>query len=100
MPTMGRFIRVCCKNTAENVKLLVIMGYRDNTAIDTRPQQHLRLNIWTLEFHAQHRLDSLLLSTEDLAAMVLMPSIDVIEQYIYMLQDEALAKFGAALKSC
>lgn len=99
MSIMPRFIRVCCKNTDENVKLLDIMGYRGLPSTDIQ-HQHLRLNIWTLEFQARHRLDSLLLATEDLAAMVLMPSIDVIEQYIYMLQDEALAKFGAALKEC
>ena len=56
------------------------------------------LNIWTLEATTERSQSGLLLSTEDLEVIALLPTTDAVENYIYMLQDEAAAKFNEAKK--
>lgn len=99
MSTMPRLIRVSCNDNPTNRILLRKMGYSLTLWTKSRTE-YIHLNIWTLEASSQSRQFGLLLTKEDLEVIALLPTIDAVENYIYMLQDEALAKFGAALKEC
>lgn len=71
------------------------MGYR--TVHYKGASQYLSINIWTLEAYGTTRQTGIVLYPQDLEIMALLPTIDAIEQYIYMLQDERAAKFKEAL---
>ncbi len=82
-------IRVCCRNTVENVKILELMGYRISSIFNNQ-QKYWCLNIWTLEATTLFRQDGLLLTTEHLTAIAMIPSIDAVEQFIHTLQGDAI----------
>lgn len=96
MSTMPRLIRVCCNNNANELELLSTMGYRIKHY--SLNHSYLHLNIWVESGHSEPRQDGLLLTTADLEVIALLPTIDAVENYIYMLQDEAAAKFNEARK--
>ena len=81
-----RQIRVCCSNTERNKEILELMGYRYHLLFNNQ-HKFLCLNIWTLEASALFRQEILLLTTEHLMAIAMIPTIDVVEQFIYTLQD-------------
>ena len=96
MSIMPRLIRVCCNNNADELELLSTMGYRIKHY--SLNHTYLHLSIWVKLGHSEPRQDGLLLSTEDLEVIALLPTTDAVEKYIYMLQDEAAAKFNEAKK--
>ena len=96
MSTMPRLIRVSCNNNADELELLSTMGYRIRHY--SLNHTYLHLDIWVKVGHSEPRQDGLLLSTEDLEVIALLPTADAVEKYIYMLQDEAAAKFNEAKK--
>lgn len=96
MSIMPRLIRVCCNNNADELELLSTMGYRIKHY--SLNHTYLHLNIWVKFGHSEPRQDGLLLSTEDLEVIALLPTTYAVEKYIYMLQDEAAAKFNEAKK--
>ena len=96
MSTMPRLIRVCCNNNADELELLSTMGYRIRH--HSLNHNYLHLNIWVESGHSEPRQDGLLLTTTDLEVIALLPTIDAVENYIYVLQDEAAAKFNEAKK--
>ena len=96
MSIVPRLIRVCCNNRADELELLTLKGYR--VRHNSLNPIYLHLNIWTLEATTERSQSGLLLSTEDLEVIALLPTTDAVENYIYMLQDEAAAKFNEAKK--
>lgn len=84
-----RQIRVCCSNTERNKEILELMGYRFHLLFNNQHKLWC-LNIWTLEASALFRQESLLLTTEHLMAIAMIPTIYAVEQFIYTLQDDAL----------
>lgn len=93
---LPRIIRVCCYNRASELSLLTLKSYR--VRHHSLNHNYLSLNIWTLEATTTSRQCGLLLSNEDLEVIALLPSIDAVENYIHILQDEAAAKFYEAIK--
>lgn len=83
-----KYIRVCCRNTDQNKEILSSIGYRFNS-IWSGNNLYWTLNIWTLEARCTSRPSGLVLYPETLACIALLPTIDAVEAYIYMLQDEA-----------
>lgn len=96
MSTIPRLIRLCCNNQANELEILRNAGYR--VSHGSLIHNYLYLNIWTLEAVSESKQRGYLLSETDLAAIALLPSIDAVEQYIYMLQDEAAVNFNEAKK--
>lgn len=86
-----KLIRVCCRNTDQNKELLRSMGYRMSSLLFEGNNTYWTLNIWTLEAWCSSKPHGLVLYPETLACIALLPTIDAVEAYIYMLQDEAAA---------
>lgn len=96
MNNMPRIMRVCCAINPSNAQMLIEMGFRSPYV--TSWDKYYYLNIYTKEAIATTRQTGMLIYTQDLEALALMPSVEVMEQYLYILQDEAAVKFKEALK--
>ena len=96
MSSMPRLIRVCCNNNADELEILNSIGYRVKHY--SLNHNYLHLNIWFKLGNTEYKQTGLLLKKEDLEVIALLPTIDAVENYIYILQDEAAAKFNEAEK--